>query len=589
VDLNKRILATREHGAKGVFICTCPVPGNRTTQGFLDAEVYKPDFVIIRIEPSIAEYVFKDLPTDLSYLIREMDSTSSPQPCATGVTVSLGVEAIYDGKRLTRNVLGKISGSDERLKGEYIIVAAHMDHLGINPRGEVMNGANDNASGTAVAMEAARVLNRARSKLKRSVIFFLWAAEEQGYRGLTYYCQHPIYPLEKTVAYITMDMVGHGNGTISISGIDYRPDLWEFLARRIPENVLKHVQPAMRFSPRLPDWEPLLPLGVARIGVQTSGQHLKLHTSRDDVDLIKPELIERTGYFIRAAVEALADEPSNLIPDFRREDYYLKVVRLIDFQPMPLGRITENPEEARDSPANVRLAIADEPVGLAGDALRVSVIKRLLDCCAVLKKADRISIFSSLARLQDDIIQRRTSIIPGLSNMRTLIRDPGWARVLAETGIRFAWLSDQSSLFAKDVLTQDGKSTWKALEDNGIIIMISGLIPGNQKRILENARRPFILLERELPGEEILEMIKSKEAVLGLILEEKGAGTYFQKLDRAEHVLGSKHLVIVNGGSTHEKGNIDLLRHITREILQAGYEWHDIQNLFSGAFLGLFE
>jgi hypothetical protein len=589
VDIKKRILSIQKHGAKGVFICDCPVPGKRTIQGSLDAEVYKPDFVIIRIEASVARYVFRDLPTDLSYLIQEMDSTSRPQSYATGVMAALEVDAVYDENRPTRNVLGRISGSDKKLKGEYIIVAAHMDHLGINPQGEVMNGANDNASGTSVAMEVARVLKKSRSKLKRSVVFFLWAAEEQGYRGLTYYCQHPVYPLEKTVAYITMDMVGHGNGKVTVSGKDYRPDLWEFLAQHVPENIFKYVQPSTRFSHRLPDWEPLLPTGVARLGIQTSGQHLKLHTSRDDVDLIKPELLERTGNFIRAAVEALADEQSNLIPAFRREDYYLKVVRLIDYQPLTLGQVAEHPEETLDSPANVRLAVVEEEEGLAGDALRVDTTKSALDCLAGIKKSGRISIYASIGRLQDDMIQRRTDIIPGIGSIRTLTNDPDWAKALAEVGVRFVWLSDPSPLFAGDAVTQDGKRIWSALEDNGIIIMVSALTPGCQRMLLENARKPFVLIEQDLPQAEILELIQKKKAVLALVLNEKGAAEYYQKLDQARRVLGSKRLMIMNGLPIQEKKSIDLFRQLTREILQAGYEWKDIQDLFSGTFLSLFE
>jgi hypothetical protein len=589
VNLKKRILSTQRQGAKGVFICPSPVSGDRTIQGYPDAEVYNPGFVIIRIEPRLADYIFRDLPTDLTCLVQEMDSTSRPRSYATGVIVSLGVEAIYDGKRPTRNVLGKISGSDELLRGEYIIIAAHLDHLGINPRGEVMNGANDNASGTAVAMEVARVLNCARTKLKRSVVFFLWAAEEQGFQGLNHYCRHPIYPLEKTVAYITMDMVGHGSGKVGASGKDYRPDLWEFLARNIPENVFQFIQPSSRFSPRLPDWELLLPTGIARIGIQTSGHHLKFHTSRDDVDLIKPELLERTGNFVRAAVEALASEPSNMIPAFRREDYYLKVVRLIDCQPVSLRRIAELPEEAWGTPASVQLAFAEETEELSEDALRVDVIKGILDCLTGLKRAAGISLYSSLARLQDDIAQRRTAIIPGLGSIRTLINNPGWAKVLAENGIRYVWLSDQASLFAEGDITPEGMNIWKALEDNGVIVVTSGLTPGSQKKLLEKARKPFVLVEEALPAEEILEIMKQKEAVLALVFDESGAEKYFQELDRAKSVLGSHRLMIMNGHPIQGDMSIDFLRRLAREILQAGYAWKDIQNLYSGTFLSLFE
>jgi hypothetical protein len=589
VDLKDRILSAQKLGAKGVFICTSPVRGNRTAQGFPDAEVYNPDFVIIRIEARIADCIFKDLPTDLSFLIQEIDSTSRPRPYATGVDTSLSIDAIYDGKRLTRNVLGKFSGSDDILKDEYIIVAAHLDHLGINPQGEVMNGANDNASGAAVAMEVARVLNHSRARLKRSVVFFLWAAEEQGYHGLNHYCRQPVFPLEKTVAYITMDMVGQGDGKVSVSGKDYRPDLWEFLAQKIPEPVFKFIQPSSRFSARLPDWEPLLPTGIARIGIQTTGPQLKFHTSRDDVDLVKPELLERTGNFVRAAVEALADDPGNLIPAYRREDYYLKIVRLIDYQPISLRRVAEHPEEAWGNPANVRLALAEEMDGFSGNTLRVDAAKSLLECLDGIKKKGRISMYSSLSGLQDDIALRRPAVLPGLGSVRTLTNDPAWAKVLAKNGIRFVWLNDQEFLFAEGEIIPEGMKIWRALEDNGIIVIISGLAPACLKRLLEFARKPFIIVNRALPAGEILEIVKNKQAVLALVYDESGSTKYFLELDRAKSILGSQQLLIMNGHPIQGDNSIDFLRRLMHEILEAGYGWKDIQNLFSGTFLGLFE
>ncbi len=130
----------------------------------------------------------------------------------------MSVNAIFDEKRPTRNVLAKITGSDKVLKDEYVIIGGHMDHLGISPMGDIMNGANDNASGTAVVMEIARVMKLNRAKPKRTVIFALWAGEEQGLLGSKHYADDSTFPMNKTVAYINMDMVGHGSG-----GILWRP------------------------------------------------------------------------------------------------------------------------------------------------------------------------------------------------------------------------------------------------------------------------------------------------------------------------------------------------------------------------------
>ncbi len=146
-----------------------------------------------------------------------------------GVESLLHLKVTYDPKRTTQNVLAKITGSDETLKNEYVIVGAHMDHLGVDMTGDVFKRADDNASGTAVVMEAARVLKLNQFKPKRTIIFALWAAEEEGLLGSKYYTENPVYPLEKTVANINLDMEGHGTGKVNVRGAYFAPEVWEIL------------------------------------------------------------------------------------------------------------------------------------------------------------------------------------------------------------------------------------------------------------------------------------------------------------------------------------------------------------------------
>ena len=113
------------------------------------------------------------------------------------------------------NVIGVIEGSDPVLKNESIIIGAHYDHLGrggegsLAPRpGEIHHGADDNASGTAGVLELARIFSAQRSKLKRTLVFIAFSGEEEGLLGSNYYVNHPLVPLDKTVAMINMDMIG---------------------------------------------------------------------------------------------------------------------------------------------------------------------------------------------------------------------------------------------------------------------------------------------------------------------------------------------------------------------------------------------
>ncbi len=127
------------------------------------------------------------------------------KPLALDMTVSLAMEVEYK-LATSQNVVAKLSGS--KYPDEYIIYSAHWDHIGINEAVEgdsIYNGALDNASGVAVMLEIANAFSQLEQKPERSVIFLAVTAEEQGLLGSAYYADHPIYPLDKTVANINMD------------------------------------------------------------------------------------------------------------------------------------------------------------------------------------------------------------------------------------------------------------------------------------------------------------------------------------------------------------------------------------------------
>src|SRR5437667_715352 len=108
----------------------------------------------------------------------------------------------------SHNVIGKLEGSDPKLNGEYIIYTAHWDHLGRHPElqgDQIFNGAIDNASGVASVIELAGAFSKLNPPPKRSVLFMATTAEEAGLLGAKFYAEHPLYPLEKTLADINLD------------------------------------------------------------------------------------------------------------------------------------------------------------------------------------------------------------------------------------------------------------------------------------------------------------------------------------------------------------------------------------------------
>jgi Zn-dependent M28 family amino/carboxypeptidase len=135
--------------------------------------------------------------------------------------VPLGLKASIAVKNTLRtidsqNVVGKLEGSDPKLKDEYVVYSAHWDHLGIGApvKGDkIYNGALDNASGVATVLEIARAFTEIRPQPRRSILFLMVTAEEQGLLGSQYYATNPLYPLNKTVANINIDGINQWGRT----------------------------------------------------------------------------------------------------------------------------------------------------------------------------------------------------------------------------------------------------------------------------------------------------------------------------------------------------------------------------------------
>ena len=121
------------------------------------------------------------------------------------ISVEFNNSARFD---TTHNVLGLLKGSD--LADEYIFYTAHWDHLGIGPKmngDSIYNGAVDNGTSLAWMFEIARAFKAMPQKPRRSIVFLAPSAEESGLNGSGYYVDHPIFPLDKTVANFNNDLM----------------------------------------------------------------------------------------------------------------------------------------------------------------------------------------------------------------------------------------------------------------------------------------------------------------------------------------------------------------------------------------------
>jgi hypothetical protein len=220
--------------------------------------------------------------------------------------------AMYGEKfknNVDRNVLGKIEGVDPVLKNQYVIVGGHMDHLGVT-NGVIMNGADDNASGTATAMEVGRLLAVNKVQPKRTVIIGLWCGEELGLLGSNHYVKNPTdgVSMDRVVTYFNMDMVGLGVGIGAPGALNF-PDIYEVIKRDQDPEVLKAVEPSTG-GPGGSDHSAFVELGIEALALMTSGGigHPDYHDSGDDSEKIDPAILAKTGQFVLQGVLNLANE-----------------------------------------------------------------------------------------------------------------------------------------------------------------------------------------------------------------------------------------------------------------------------------------
>src|SRR5882724_8263073 len=154
----------------------------------------------------VAKKLFADCGQDFDALKRSA-VTKDFRPVALNAKANIDIKQALRSFK-SQNVIGKFEGADPALKDEFIIYTAHWDHLGRHPElqgDQIFNGAIDNASGVASVIELADAFMKVNPPPKRSVLFMATTAEEAGLLGAKFYAEHPLYPLEKTLADINID------------------------------------------------------------------------------------------------------------------------------------------------------------------------------------------------------------------------------------------------------------------------------------------------------------------------------------------------------------------------------------------------
>ncbi|MEM7454345.1 MAG: M20/M25/M40 family metallo-hydrolase [Planctomycetota bacterium] len=224
---------------------------------------------------------------------------------------SAEMKADFETRKIkTYNIVGVIEGEGPNAD-ETIVIGAHYDHLGegaygsraANRRGEIHNGADDNATGTAAVMELARRFQQRDEKPGRRLVFICFTAEEMGLLGAQHYVENPLHPLESTVAMINFDMIGWlREDRVTLYNWNSSPQ-WEAVLDGANEDIgFELIKPASGFagSDHLPFNNREVPNLFIHTGVTDT-----YHTPDDDFETIDCEGATRVIDYTEHVIDGL--------------------------------------------------------------------------------------------------------------------------------------------------------------------------------------------------------------------------------------------------------------------------------------------
>ena len=238
-----------------------------------------------------------------------------------------GLQGAGDGGRYVQrfspnyqNLIGVILGADPALRGEYVLVGAHYDHVGYGnrrnsygPFGFIHNGADDNASGVATLLEVIDALAAAGWQPRRSVLFAFWDGEEKNLLGSRHWVRQPTVPFASVRMAINIDMVGRMVGDrLEVGGTRTGLGLRRLLSTpRLPEGM--KLDFTWEYKDNSDHW-PLFEAGVPSLILHT-GLHGDYHRPSDDVEKLNVPGMQQTAAYLIDALGQVSD--ADELPKFR--------------------------------------------------------------------------------------------------------------------------------------------------------------------------------------------------------------------------------------------------------------------------------
>lgn len=355
--LDKKIQTAVEKGAVGLIRMNI-IPPEQARRSRTSSRIKKgtcPEgFVIMTANRNFLDDVFYIENKSWRYLVSKMIREKKSFTTSLDITVEMEAHFTQEDKKAP-NVIGILPGRDPKLKDEYVIIGGHLDHLGVSVDGFVLNGADDNAGSAGVILEIARVLKANTFKPSRTLVFASWAGEELGLIGSRYYTNNPVYPLEKTVIYMNMDMVGCGDTDLYVGGMWDFSDFYDMLKENMDEEMKKKLR--YRLNYRGSDHSAFVRKGTTAISLRTGNvltrelddEHPEYHCPGDAPNIIEPELLQLSARYHYDILVFLANSKKNLLDPKHHIHFVHKDSVVVDLHCDTIGRYIRGADLSKDN------------------------------------------------------------------------------------------------------------------------------------------------------------------------------------------------------------------------------------------------
>lgn len=306
----------KEHGAVGLILVSRPMDKNpqppiasamESSSNILQLQYYRTahvgDLPVIHVTIPVAEEMLGMNAGQLFRLQENIDKLHKPLHSISETICGIEVEARYDPDATTYNVAAIMEGTDPVLKKEYVMVTAHLDHVG--KQGKIIfPGANDNASGSAAVLEIARALSACNYEPKRSIMFVLFSSEEHGLDGAKYMALNLPDSAEKIAAVLNMDCISYGD-SIQIGNGESSPVLFHLARTTDFFNWKSSVGRTWKGGGA--DLTPFYTVGIPGLYFASTNSYDNLHLPSDLPETLNKDLYEKIAKLVCKMTILIAD------------------------------------------------------------------------------------------------------------------------------------------------------------------------------------------------------------------------------------------------------------------------------------------